>query len=416
MERGVYIPRHLAGRVAQYLAQFPIVVVLGARQVGKTTMLQHELKGWRRMDLEDAGMAEMLGRDPGMFLHDHASKVWFDEAHRVPGLFPALRVAADRDRAPGRYVLSGSATGALTRQVSESLAGRAGLLALNPLSVSETLRRSPSAFLETVVRSPDLPAAMAGLSRRPWPETPTLNSLWAGGGFPEPAVLKDTTRRQRWFESYIRLVSERDLLPVASRLRPVAVRRFLRMLAARHGQTVNLADLARDFGTSSGSVREFLDLLEGAFLWYRVEPYLENIGKRLVRSPKGWVADSGLLHALLDVHRFEELEFHPAVGASFEGWVLQELQAQASLMDSPPRFHHWRTHAAAEVDIVLEHGRSLYPIEVKKATRIHPYDLRGMHSFMASFPGRVPFGIVLFRGEAGRLSEHVMAVPVQEIL
>lgn len=416
MKPGEYIPRHLSGRVAEYLAQFPIVVVLGARQIGKTTLLEHELNGWRRMDLEDAGTAEMVGRDPRLFLHDHREKIWFDEAHRVPELFPALRVAADADRTPGRYVLSGSATGALTRQVSESLAGRAGLLVLRPLTVSETLRRPPSSFLEMILQSTELPTLLTRLSYRPLPTRPTLNELLAGGGFPEPTVLQDAGRRQRWFESYIQLVSERDLLPVTRRMRPVAVRRFLRMLAVRHGQPVNLAHLARDFGTSSGSISDFLDLLEGAFLWWRVEPYLANIGKRLVRSPKGWIADSGLLHALLDVHNWEELEVHPAVGASFEGSVLQELRGQASLMDIPPRFHHWRTQAGAEVDIVLERGRHLYPIEVKRATRIHPYDLRGMNSFMTSFSDRTPFGIVLYRGDAGRVSDRVMAIPVGQIL
>lgn len=417
MEPQEYIPRHLTGQVREYLKQFPVVVVLGARQVGKTTLLAREFADWKRVDLEDAGIAQAIEADPALYLEDHPDNVWFDEAHQVPGLFPALRVAVDKDRRAGRYLLSGSATGALAAQVSESLAGRAGVLVLQPLGVSEILRRAPAGFLETLLQSEDAGIFAKQLWIRDLDSKQMLNQLWETGGFPEPVVLADAARRRRWFDSYVRLVSERDLVPTAgNRMGPVAARRLLRMLAARHGQPLNLSALARDFGTSTASIANFLDLLEGAFLWHRVEPYLSNIGKRLVRSPKGWVMDSGLLHALLDIQNWEELESHPSMGASFEGWVMQELMKAVGAADHRPQFYHWRTHAGAEVDIVLERGTRLYPIEVKRATRVSAYDLRGMSSFLSAYSAKAPFGIIVYRGELTRLGSNIVAVPVEAVL
>ena len=413
----IYLPRHLRRNLKAHLRQFPAVLVLGARQVGKTTFLRHELKGYTHFDLEDAATAERVAEDPALFLRDRPTQVWFDEAHRVPGLFPALRVAIDSDRRPGRFVLSGSATGAMTARVSESLAGRAGVLTLEPLSVSERLRQGPSSFIRNLLQSSDAHEVLHAIVRRRALSDDLIRITWLAGGFPEPALLEDTAARRRWFDAYVRLVSERDLGELHPDLRPPLVRRLLRMLAARQGQTVNLASLATEFGVPVVKVRGFLELLEGAFLWRRVEPYSANIGKRLTRSPRGWIADSGLLHALLDLRGPEDLAVHPLVGASWEGWVQAQLLAQASLLDVPPAFAYWRTHAGAEVDIVLESGNRLIPIEVKRATRIGPYELRGLTSFLEAFRKRAAFGVVLYNGEdALRASERIALVPIARIL
>jgi predicted AAA+ superfamily ATPase len=413
----IYLPRHLRRNLQAHLRQFPVVLVLGARQVGKTTFLRHELKGFASFDLEDAATAERVAADPALFLRDHPTRVWFDEAHRVPELFPALRVAVDRHRQPGRVVLSGSATGAMAARVSESLAGRAGVLTLEPFSVAERLRRDPSPFLQTLLQAAAAEDVLRAVARRRLLPDAQLRAAWFGGGFPEPALLEHPAARRRWFDAYLRLVSERDLGEVHRDLRPPLVRRILRMLAARQGQMLNLASLATDFGLPVLKVRGFLELLEGTFLWRRVEAYSANIGKRLTRSPRGWVTDSGLLHALLDLRGPEDLAVHPQAGASWEGWVLGQLFAQASLLDMPPAIAYWRTHAGAEVDIVLEAGNRLIPLEVKRATRIGPYDLRGLASFVEAFSDRASFGVVLYNGEdAVRASERIVLVPTARAL
>jgi predicted AAA+ superfamily ATPase len=402
----------------EYLEQFPAVSVVGARQVGKTTFLANELDGWTHVDLEDAAMAELVRRDPALFLRDHPDRVWFDEVHRVPGLFPALRVTVDRDRRPGRFVLSGSASGALTRDVSESLAGRAGILQLHPFTVAETAGRDPSPFLGRLLECTEPSDALHSLveGRDPVNDR-VLRSSWFYGGFPEPALLDAPVRWRRWFDSYVRSVSERDLVFRHSELEPAALHRLLRMLAARQGQVVNFAQLGRDFGVPAKKLGTLLDFLQGTFLWLKIEPFFVNIGKRLTQTPKGWIADAGLLHALLDLRGPDDLEVHPILGASWEGWILQELLAQSSLLDTSPRFLFYRTHAGAEVDILLEVRSRLIPIEIKHTSRIDPYDLRGLSSFLETLEARAPFGLVLCRTDQPvRLTEKIVALPAARIV
>lgn len=412
-----YLPRHLSRKLRAYLAQFPAVLLLGPRQVGKTTLLSHELKGVTAFDLEDAGTAERVAADPTLFLRDHPGRVWFDEAHRVPELFPALRVAIDRDRRPGRFVLSGSATGAMATRVSESLAGRAGVLTLEPLSLAERLRKRPASFLRQLLHAENADHLVRLLRKGRTVSDADIRSVWFSGGFPEPALLADAIAARRWFDSYLRLITERDLGELHRELRPVVVRRLLRMLAARHGQMVNVAALATDFGLPAAKIRTFLELLEGAFLWKRVEAYAANIGKRITRSPRGWITDAGLLHAVLELRSPHDLLAHPLAGASWEGWIMQQFAAQASLLDTPPTFSYWRTHAGAEVDLVIEVGNRLVPVEIKRSTRVGSYDLRGLLSFLEAFADRAPFGAVLYSGDhIGRPSERIVLIPVACVL
>jgi predicted AAA+ superfamily ATPase len=189
------------------------------------------------------------------------------------------------------------------------------------------------------------------------------------------------------------------------------------MLAARHGQMVNLSSLATDFGVRVSKIQDFLSIVEGTFLWRQIGAYSANIGKRITRSPRGWIADCGLLHALLDLRGPEDLALHPLAGASWEGWVLGQLLAQASLLDVPPAFAYWRTHAGAEVDIVLEAGHRLIPVEVKRATRVGAYDLRGITSFLDAFSDRAPFGVVLYNGDAAlRATDRIALLPIARTL
>ena len=407
-----YLPRHIAPQLYAWLEQFPVVALLGARQVGKSTFLEHQLDGWRKVDLESAAMHELVAADPELFLRDNPDRVWFDEAQRCPALFSALRVTIDRDRRPGRYVLSGSATPRLVEGISQSLAGRAGLLQLWPLSTAEAHERPPSHFLRTLLASIEPSAFLGQLNAEPTLHEPQLLDAWLCGGFPEPWLLTDGARRARWFDAYLQLISERDLGELHRDLRPVAVLRLLRMLAARHGQVVNTAALARDFGCSHATMGRFLDILEGTGLWWRLQPYHPNIGKRLVRRPKGFLADSGMLHALSAIADLEALRTSPLLGASWEGFVLGELMRALRRLDLSPTPHFWATHQGAEVDLVLERGDRLWPIEIKHAARIGGHQLKGLRSFLGSFGDRVAFAVVVHRGEqVARLDERIVGVP-----
>ena len=411
-----YRQRHIARQLHIYMGQFPVVLLLGARQVGKSTFLAHELGAWSRIDLEDIATEDVVASEPALFLRDHPGGTWFDEAQRVPALFAALRVAVDRNRRPGRYVLSSSASPVLVRQVSDSLAGRAGVLELLPFTTAEGAGLSPSLFLKALLSSRTPGEAIDALSALRSTSDEQIKRSWFRGGFPEPYLLADDAAWSRWFGSYIRLVSERDLSSIHSELRPATVRRLLRMLAARHGQQLNIADLGRDFGVRSRLLARFLDILEGTFLWQRVQPFHRNVGKRLVRRPRGYMTDNGLLHSLLGLDSLEDLLLSPVLGASWEGYILGELSAAAQLLDLPPALHFWRTHQGAEVDVVFERGGRLLPVEIKHTARIRQMEQRGLRSFLDAHPD-APFGVMIHRGtRLVRSEERIVVVPANLVV
>jgi predicted AAA+ superfamily ATPase len=410
----MYLPRHLYNRFQAYLRQFPCVLLLGARQVGKSTFLAHCLPDWRLMDLEDPGQAALVQQAPDLFLKDHPQCVWFDEAQRVPELFAVLRVAIDRDRRPGRYVLSGSASPALMRRVSESLAGRVGILSLGPLTAAEQSHRPPSDFIRGLLHTRTIEDLLI-------PDPPALDvirKLWLRGGYPEPSLMDDPVSAWRWFDAYSRTVSERDLQLIVPGLTPIMVARLLRFVAARHGQTLNVSAFANDLGVVPRTAGAYLDALEGAFLLRRLPPFLTNIGKRLVKSPKAYLVDSGLLHHLLHIHDLDTLETHPVLGMSWEGWIVEQLLRQADLLEPTPAVFHWRTQAGAEVDLIFEgEGGRLIPIEIKHTTRVEAFATRGLRQFLTDYKDHAPFGVVIYRGEiVARLAENVLIVPVKQAI
>ncbi len=411
----MYLERHLQTRFTTYLQQFPCVLLLGARQVGKSTFLRRALSGWQQVDLEQPSQAALVAEAPDLFLKDHPQQVWFDEAQRLPELFNALRYAIDQDRRPGRFVLSGSSSPALIREVSESLAGRVGILHLGPLTAAEQAELPPPTFLESLSRAASAADLLNTLQERPAPAAMDLRARWLRGGYPEPALMADPVAAWRWFDSYIRTLSERDLSAVARGLTPPALDRLLRMAATRHGQCLNTADFARDLGIAPRTAGAYLDALEGAFLWRRLPPYLANLGKRLVKSPKACLVDSGLLHHLLHIHDLETLEAHPLLGASWEGWVGEQLLRQAELLEPAPSLFHWRTQAGAEIDLVLESGGGrLLPIEIKHTSRINAFATRSLRQFLGDFSDRASFGVIIYRGETlARLAENILLVPVE---
>jgi len=186
------------------------------------------------------------------------------------------------------------------------------------------------------------------------------------------------------------------------------------MLAVRHGQTINSSQLGRDFGATTKTINDYLDILEGSFLWVRLPPYRANIGKRLTSSPKGYLADTGLLHHLLDITSLGHLETHPILGPSWEGWVIEQVRRQVALMEPPARLYYWRTQAGAEVDLVLELGGRLLPIEIKHSAEIGAMEIRGLKQFLRDFSAQATTGFVIYRGkELRRMESNIWLVPVE---
>jgi predicted AAA+ superfamily ATPase len=343
--------RHLA-RVEELLTHHPVVAILGARQVGKTTLARMLAKSYQgsvtRFDLEDLDDLARLD-EPKLALAHLKGLVIIDEVQRRPDLFAVLRVLVDRPDHDARFLILGSASPLLLRQSSESLAGRIVYHDLGGFQIEEV----------------------------GW----DLNEqLWLRGGFPRSFLAASEKVSADWRHAFIQSFLERDISQLGIQIPSTTLHRFWRMLAHYHGQVWNGAELARAFGVSATTVRRYLDLLTGALVVYQLQPWYENLKKRQVKSPKVYISDSGLLHSLLGIESQEDLQFHPKVGASWEGFILKELQLR--LASRKEESYFWASHSGAELDLLFVKGKYRLGFEFKRTTS--PSLTRSMRSAMES--------------------------------
>ncbi len=333
-------------RLRSLVRQFPVVGILGARQVGKTTLARQLVEGHRGpvtyFDLESAEDLARLG-DPMLALRPLKGLVVLDEIQRRPELFAQLRVLADEPRAKRRFLVLGSASPDLLRQPSETLAGRIAYHELGGFSLGEV-------------------------------GTDAGSRLWVRGGFPRSFLARSEAESMRWRKALVRTFLERDIPAMGLRLPAGTLRRFWMMLTHYHGQVWNASEFARSFGVAHTTVQRYLDLLSGTFMVRQLPAWHENIGKRQVKAPKIYFRDSGLLHALLDVgHR--GIETHPRVGASWEGFALEAVITRLGVPSEECYF--WAAHSGAELDLLVVRGNVRLGFEFKRTTA--PATTRSMH-------------------------------------
>ncbi|MBI3269303.1 MAG: ATP-binding protein [Planctomycetes bacterium] len=412
-------PRILAQEVLTALGRFPVVVVSGARQTGKTTLVTMPPVGADRgyRTLDDLDVLERAQAAPDALLED-APRLTLDEVQRVPSLLLAVKRAVDRKRAPGRFLLTGSANLLLMRRVSESLAGRAVYLDLWPMTEAEKAGRPDPGPWSDWLAARDARAVRALVP----PTSPrnragdTVAAILVGG-YPSSVLAQDPEERAAWFDGYVRTYLERDLRDLAAIGNLTDFRRLMRLAALRAGQVLNQSALARDAGLPQPTAHRYLDLLETSYQIYRLPPYSVSRTKRLVKSPKLYWTDVGLAAHLAAVGSREGLAASPLAGALLENLLLAHLLAWRTCASPRPELHYWRTHSGEEVDFVLESGNRLLPIEVKSARRVGLGDARGLEAFLAEHPKSAPFGILLHGGdETLSLTERVVAVPLRAAL
>jgi uncharacterized protein len=370
-------------RVASLLKRFPVVALLGARQVGKTTLATQLLAAARspgmRFDLESPSDVAQLA-DPLLALGERRGLVVLDEVQRRPELFPVLRVLADRRPLRARFLVLGSASPELLRQTTESLAGRIAYHELPGFSVQEV-----------------------GVQH--------LNRLWVRGGFPKSFLSRSDTASMEWRQQFIRTFVERDLPALGMNVAGDTMRRFWTMLAHQHAQLWNASEIGRSFGVADTTVRGYLDRLTDALVVRQLKPWHENIGKRQVKAPKIYVRDSGLLHALLNLVSQRDIEAHPKLGASWEGYVIGQIVQQLDVR--PDEVSFWRTHTGAELDLLVVRGQRRIGFEIKRTTA--PTITPSMRSAMQDL--RLDSLTVVHAGaESFRLGKQTRAVPVARLV
>ena len=382
MEREVTRSR-VTARLTGLLQRFPVVGLVGARQVGKTTLARQIAAIGSGpvtvFDLEHPGDVARLA-EPMLALEGLTGLVVIDEVQRRADLFPALRVLADRPGVTCRFLVLGSASPALLRQSSESLAGRIAYLQVGGFLLDEV--------------GPD-----------------HADALWLRGGFPRSFLAASVAGSFEWRQEFVRTFLERDLPQLGVTIGATTLRRFWTMLAHNHGQVWRSAEFARSFGVADTTVRRYLDLLTGALIVRQLQPWHENVGTRQVKRPKVYIGDSGLLHALLNLRRGEDVESHPVLGASWEGFVIEQLIGH--LRADPEECYFWATHSGAELDLLVVRGRRRRGFEIKRT--VAPRVTRSMLSALQVL--RLDSLDVIHAGQdTFPLAERIRAVSVTGLL
>jgi predicted AAA+ superfamily ATPase len=404
--------RNIEPHIRDALADTPVVLINGARQTGKTTLalkLASELS-LRYVTLDDATIFSAAASDPQGFIRGLGQGVVIDEVQKVPSLFPAIKLEVDSDRRPGRFLLTGSANVLLLPRMSESLAGRLEIITLMPLSQGELLGKDER-FVETLF-SPNLDTGLF-ISEFELP----LPEVIVKGGFPEIHRRSSHQRRQAWFSSYITTILQRDVRDLSSIEGLTEMPRLLALLAARVGGLLNVSELSRSSGLPNSTLKRYMSLLEATFLYQPLPAWSANLGKRLIKSSRIQLVDSGLVCHLAGYDASRLAEDATFRGHLLECFVAAELQKQISWSKVNVSAYHYRTVTGQEVDVVLENSRGqLVGLEIKSAASVGKKDFQGIERFAETVGDRFYRGAVLYAGnQAVSFDERLHALPISSI-
>jgi predicted AAA+ superfamily ATPase len=405
--------RHLVPRAQRLLASFPVVAIVGPRQCGKTTLAHRLAPDWRYFDLENPSDSARVVDDPVLFFAEHPRAVILDEAQRSPAVFETLRGVIDAERGTkGRFIVTGSGSFELTRQLNETLAGRIAVVELAPMSMTEKEAHAPSGFFQLFERPLEKAALTWLLELKPMRSTQGLRSHLLRGGYPEPSLSDDPTFHLDWMENYVRTYVERDVRQMFPGLDLIKYRRVLSMLSQLSGTVINRSDIARSVEVSEKTVRDYLDIIGGTFFWRSLEAYPKSKIKTSLKLPKGHFADSGVGLFLQNVHTERQLDTFPALGRYFEAFVIEEILR--NLMAVGVRnlsAYHFRTKAGAEVDLILEGAFGTLPVEVKHASHVRPAQVTSLVRFIEAHD--LPLGVVVSRcARPSLITQSVIEIPV----
>ncbi len=404
------IKRHLSAAVAEALKDTPVVLLVGARQTGKSTLvrsLDGNRSARRYLTFDDQGVLDAARSDPAGFLAGLEGPATLDDIQKVPELFPAMKAVVDRDRMPGRYLLTGSANVLMLPRLSESLAGRVEVQTLWPFSQGEMKGRRET-FVGRVFQSKfSFQSPQAGEAKT-WLEWTCL------GGFPEIAIRSSAPRRKAWFRSYVTTVLSRDARDLANIESLASLPRLLSLLASRTASLLNYADLARALTMPQSTLKRYMGLLQALFLFHPLPAWSSNLGQRLIKSPKVLLSDTGLLAFLTGATQDQLRQDPAAAGHLLENFVAMELVKQVTWSEAQAQIFHFRTLAGAEVDILLEDeaGR-VVGIEVKASATPASADFKGLKALSECAGEKFVRGIVLYTGnEVIPFGKNLTAVPL----
>ena len=408
-----YHKRHLTQTLEETLHSFPVVILTGARQTGKSTLIQHipAAKERRYLSLDDLDVLERAQKEPAALIESSKEPLSIDEVQRAPKLLHAIKRAVDQDRQKGRFLLTGSANLLLLEKVSETLAGRAVFLTLSTMTEREkrdVLEFAPWESLFDVKGIEDL-GDSGERKHLDW------HSAVLEGGYP-PAIGLTQRERVRWFEGYVQSYLERDLQQISAIENLADFRRLMRLAAARIGSIMNQSDLARSAGIKQPTVHRYLNILETSYQIFRLPAYAVNRSKILIKAAKLYWPDTGLASFLADVTDTAALNKVPNPGVYLENLILKEILPWTQSSVPKASIFYWRTTGGEEVDFILSWKGKLLPIEVKAASRVTPSDCKTLEAFLDEYE-EATHGIILYGGQrVEKITSRVFACPISSFL
>ncbi len=404
--------RNLLNNILEALADTPVVFLRGARQTGKTTLVQEMANGLhpaRYVTLDNAAVLSAASADPAGFIAGIEKPVVIDEAQRVRELFLAIKEDVDRDRQPGRYLLTGSADVLTIPKVAEALAGRMEVLTLWPLSIAEI--KGTTENMVDAVFGEDFPRRF-----KPNPRFDLAAAIGAGG-FPEPLQRTTARRRRAWFESYVTTILDRDIRDLSQIQNLAAVPRLLALLAGRTATLHNQSEISRSSGIPNSTLSRYMAVLETTFLVQTLPAWSSNLGKRLVKTPKLFMVDTGLVCHLIGIDEAGFLRSGEIVGRIFENFVVLEFFKHGSWSEEPVRLYHLRSQTGQEVDLIMEgSGGRVVGVEVKLSATPSPRDFAGLKILRDHLGDKFIRGVLIYTGrEIVPFGKDMHAVPVSSL-
>lgn len=404
------VARNITEKALKALEHFPAIAFLGPRQCGKTTFAKQLRPDWKYFDIENPDDAELIRRDPVFFFTQYPKHVILDEAQEMPEIFKTLRGVIDDNRSEkGRFIITGSSSPELMDHLSETLAGRIAILKMGTLKANEIYEQPMSDFYQLFNEKLDRKNLVVG----PAPiSNERMQRVWLKGGYPEPILQDDDFFYQQWMQSYQDTYINRDIAKLFPKLNKLAYQRFLGMLSSLSGTTVNKAVLARALDVSEPTIKEYLHIASGTYLWRNIPSFSTNKIKTLVKMPKGHLTDSGILHFLSKVQDMDGLFRSPRLGFLFESFVLEEiLKGLEASMQTNWQSYYYRTYSGAEIDLILDGPFGLLPIEVKVGSSVRQKQLITMQNYINEFD--IPFGIIINQSsEAQWVTPNIIQIPV----
>ncbi len=406
------LKRNLETKISQLLNFFPVVAILGTRQCGKTTLAKKLRPEWRYFDLERHRDFEQVTNDFEFFIKEYPHSIILDEAQTFPALFQELRGVIDRDRQrKNRFLITGSSSLELIKNVSESLAGRIALIELGTFKANEKYELDLPEFYN--IFDADLSEATIDSLKnlKPGITHDQLMEVFLGGGYPEPVLENSDRFFVSWMENYFQTYVQRDIRALFPRLNLTKYQRFISMLSALSGTIINRSQLGRSLDITEKSIRDYLEIAEGSYMWRNIPSYEKSISKSIVKMPKGNFRDCGLAHFIQGITQRDQLINYPNVGISFEAYITEEIIKGIQATNTVNwGYHYFRTRNGAEIDLILDGPFGVLPIEIKFGKSIKPKHIQTIKDFV--FKNDLPLGIVINNSDRVELiADRILQLP-----